>query len=102
MYLHSRLSPQLRQGLAERITKQLHIDLTTTCRLLDYVIDGSTTGIDLTNKKWTTTTIPIDQIQTVYRSLMRAEPNAVQKLCLALKKVSGVENCRKCKCQSEF
>ena len=73
-------------------------------KLLDCALDSSTTGLDLCNRAFGHFTFPVeqvalifilehchddphqydDQVQTVYRLLGRAEPLALERLCLAI------------------
>ena len=70
-------------------------------KLLDCALDSSTTGLDLCNRAFGHFTFPVEQValifsmnivmtilinqvQTVYRLLGRAEPLALERLCLAI------------------
>ena len=66
------------------ITASLNLELNMTCKMLDYSLDTSTTGLDLIKRNFSNFTFPVEQVQTVYRLLVRADPSAVERLCLAI------------------
>ena len=62
-------------------------DLNVTCKLLDYTLDSSSLALDLSKRSFSQYSFPLDQVQTVYRLLARAEPAALERLCVAIKAV---------------
>ena len=53
-------------------------------QLLDYTLDCSTTQLDLCKRSFSSFTFPVEQVQTVYRLLVRADPTSLERLCLAI------------------
>ena len=49
------------------ITASLNLELNMTCKMLDYSLDTSTTGLDLIKRNFSNFTFPVEQVQTVYR-----------------------------------
>ena len=90
-FLLANVLPNIKQKLVSTITSALNQDLNITCKLLDYTLDSTTTGLDLCKRNFANFAFPVEQVQTVYRLLVRAEPSALERLCMGITAGSTVE-----------
>ena len=61
-HLLARVPPHIKQKLVASTAGSLNLDLNMTCKILDYALDGTTTGLDLCARAYSNFTFPVDQV----------------------------------------